>query len=95
MSEAIKTTDHQEIRKWAEQRGGFPATVRATQDNKGPGVLRIDFDEGEPDDALERIDWDNFFQKFDAENLAFLYQDETKGGATSRFCKLVERDTSE
>ena len=30
------TTDHDEIRKWAEERGGRPATVRSTHD-KGHG----------------------------------------------------------
>jgi hypothetical protein len=48
--------------------------------------LRIDF--AEPDDSLERISWDDFFQAFDENKLAFLYQDEP----SSRFGKLVSRD---
>ena len=85
MSEAKTTTNHEEIRKWAEARGGKPSRVR----NGDGGVLRIDF--GEPEDELEEIGWDKFFEIFDENDLAFLYQDKTKDGGTSRFNKLVNR----
>jgi hypothetical protein len=86
MSEARTTTNHDEIRKWAEARDGHPAMV----DAKGSGgILRIDF--GEPEDGLEQIEWDEFFRVFDDNKLAFLYQDEVKSGKTSRFNKFVER----
>jgi hypothetical protein len=32
VSTATKTTDHDTIRRWAEQRGGHPATVAATRE---------------------------------------------------------------
>ncbi|WP_315927062.1 hypothetical protein [Mesorhizobium sp. SP-1A] len=87
MSEAITTTDHDEIRRWAEDRGGKPARVKTS----GPGgILRIDF--GEPEDELEEIGWDRFFQIFDRNGLAFLYQKKTSSGGESRFNKFVERD---
>jgi hypothetical protein len=86
MSEAKTTTNHDEIRKWAEARGGKPSRVRNGGDG---GVLRIDF--GEPEDELEEIGWDKFFEIFDENDLAFLYQDKTKDGGTSRFNKLVNR----
>jgi hypothetical protein len=90
--EAKTTTNHSEIRKWVEARGGAPATVAATAEGDEPGVLRILFQEEESGDTLEEISWDDFFEKFEDENLAFLYQDETKQGKTSRFFKLVNRD---
>ena len=31
-------TDHEEIRKWAEERGGVPATVKRTESNGEAGV---------------------------------------------------------
>src|SRR3546814_808769 len=71
MSQAVKTTDHDEIRTWAEERNGRPAVIR-TKGRKG-GVLRIDF--GEPEDDLKEIEWDEFFEIFDDANLAFLHQD--------------------
>jgi hypothetical protein len=88
--EARQTTDHEEIRRWAEQRGGRPATVEGTeQRGEHAGVLRIAFRD---DEDLEEISWDEFFEKFDEEKLAFLYQDRTKDGDESRFFKLIERE---
>lgn len=93
MSTSETTTDHDAIRKWVENRGGRPTVVRATEDNgKRGGLLRIDF--REKDDALDEIDWDEFFRIFDQNKLAFLYQEKTKDGEVSRFNKFVERDKS-
>lgn len=89
MTQAQKTQDHKTIRQWTEARGGVPATVAATADDDEPGVLRIDFPGYSGDDTLERISWEEFFDKFDEENLSFRYQDETEDGDVSRFCKFV------
>jgi hypothetical protein len=89
MSDGQVTTDHDTIREWIEERGGVPATVKSTRSGEDAGLLRVDF---EPrDEALEPIDWNTFFEKFDRENLAFLYQDRLAEGATSRFHKFVNR----
>lgn len=85
------TTNHREIRQWVEDRGGKPATVKRTKTGQRPGVLRIDFPGYSGKDSLETISWEEFFEKFEAEELAFLYQEQTKKGSTSRFFKLVER----
>ncbi|HYZ85662.1 MAG TPA: hypothetical protein VE621_14725 [Bryobacteraceae bacterium] len=88
------TTDHDEIRRWAEKRGGVPARVRGTaDDDDDPGLLRIDFPVDGPDPNLEPISWDEWFKKFDQKQLAFLYQDETSNGELSYFNKLVSRAT--
>lgn len=82
------TTNHDEIRQWVEARGGFPATVAGTESRgEEAGLLRIDYPGFSGKDTLERIDWDTWFEKFDSENLAFLYQDKKN----SRFSKLVRR----
>jgi hypothetical protein len=86
MSEANQTTDHETIRRWIEERGGHPSRVKGAKEG---GLLRIDF--GKPEDNLEKIEWDDFFSIFDENNLAFLHQDETKDGKTSRFSKFVSR----
>jgi hypothetical protein len=52
-------------------------------------VLRIDFEPKES--RLEPIAWDEFFDKFDKEELAFLYQEKTADGSVSRFHKFVNR----
>jgi hypothetical protein len=92
MAESKTTTNHDEIRRWAEARGGHPAAVRDTGDGGDPGILRIDF--GEPEESLEEISWDEFFRKFDENNLAFLYQEQTEGGGESRFNKFVSRENA-
>jgi hypothetical protein len=90
MSTSDTTTDHDKIRTWAEERGGRPATVKGTESGgDDAGILRIDFQD--PDDRLEEISWDDWFDKFEEASLAFLYQDEKKDGETSTFFKLVKR----
>jgi hypothetical protein len=93
MAQANVTTDHDKIRKWAESRGGQPATVKDTGDDEEAGILRLDFDP--PDAGLEKISWDEFFEKFDDADLAFLYQEKTASGKTSRFHKFIDRDSAE
>lgn len=86
------TIDHAEIRQWVEERGGYPATVVGTErDAEQAGVLRIDYPGYSGLETLQRISWDEFFEKFDQEKLAFLHQDKTKDGHPSRFSKLIDR----
>lgn len=89
MASATTTTDHGLIRKWVEERGGRPARVKGTEDKGGEGILRVDF--AEPDEKLEQVSWEEFFHTFEDRELAFLHQDETGGGKTSRFFKFVHR----
>ena len=88
------TTDHEEIRRWAEERQGQPACVKGTGSSGDIGVLRIDFPGGE-EEKLQKIAWGDWFDKFDERNLAFLFQEKTAGGQTSRFNKIVSKDTAE
>ena len=89
------TTDHDEIRKWVEARDGKPVSVKGTGDEDEPGVLRIDFPGGAGNDRLEAIPWEAWFEKFDENELAFLYQDKKADGEQSTFFKLVSRETAE
>lgn len=89
-SQTRTTTDHDEIRKWVEDHDGRPATVSDTAAaGDEAGVLRIDFPGGDSD--LETIGWEDWFEKFDREKLALLYQAEKTDGSDSTFCKLVQR----
>lgn len=88
--ESNTTTNHDEIRKWVEERGGRPAIVKGTE--KGDSaLLRIDYPGYSGADTLEEIEWDEFFKIFDDNQLAFLYQSETEDGGKSRFSKFVNR----
>lgn len=93
MASAQRTTDHSKIKKWVEERGGHPAAVKATERGDDVGLLRIDFPGYSGENELEDISWEDFFDKFEEKHLAFLYQEKDGDGKTSRFNKLVSRDS--
>jgi hypothetical protein len=86
MTSARQTTDQDEIRRWVEERQGTPSRVK---DSGEGGILRIDF--GDRDEALEPIEWEEFVQIFEKNDLSFLHQDKTEDGKLSRFNKFVSR----
>jgi hypothetical protein len=89
MPSSKTTTNHDEIRKWVEKNGGCPARVKSTGRGKNdPGVLRIDYPGFSGQTTLAKMDWDEWFEAFDANKLAFVYQPST------RFSKLVSRSTA-
>ncbi|MGH9970627.1 MAG: hypothetical protein ACREBG_22950 [Pyrinomonadaceae bacterium] len=57
-------------------------------------MLRIDYPGYSGEETLEPITWEEFFEAFEKNKLAFLYQEETKGGKQSRFSRLIDRDTA-
>lgn len=63
-----RTIKHEVIRQWAERRHGVPALVRTTTD-----ALRIKLGNDEP--QYEPISWEKWFEVFDANNLAFVYEE--------------------
>lgn len=93
-AQAKVTTDHDEIRQWAEERGARPACVRNTGDKGDIGILRLDFPGYSGGDSLQEISWQDFFDKFDERGLALLHQDSTARGQRSNFNKLVSRETA-
>jgi hypothetical protein len=92
MTDAKKTTDHEEIRQWVEERNGKPASVAGTSKrDEDVGLVGIDFTEDGEDESLEEISWDEFFEKFEQKQLAFLYQEQKANGEPSTFNKFVVR----
>jgi hypothetical protein len=91
------TRDHDEIRKWAEARGAVPAEVRGTEKGGEPGIIRFEFPDApnHNDSKLEEISWDEFFEKFDENDLELVYQEKTADGQPSNFNKLVHPDSEE
>jgi len=85
------TTDHKKIQQWVDERGGRPARVKGTESKNSPGLLRIDYPGFSGEESLEEISWEEFFDGFERNGLAFLYQDKTADGKVSRFSKLIER----
>lgn len=85
------TTDHDEIRKWAESKDGKPAAVGRTHGENDVGIIRIMFPDAarSEHDALVEISWDEFFEEMDKRKLAVVYEED------SRFNKIVGADTAE
>ena len=82
------TTDHQQIRQWAEKKGGKPAAVSKTHDENDVGIIRIMFPDAprSEHEGLTEISWDEFFAEFDSRKLALVYDED------SMFSKVVSRD---
>jgi len=96
MANLSKTTrDHEQIRRWAEERGGKPSHVKSTGSGEDIGILRIDFPGYGSQGSLEPISWEEWFEKFDEKNLALLYEEETAAGQRSNFNKIVSAETAE
>jgi hypothetical protein len=91
------TRDHDEIRKWAENHGAVPAEVANTERAGEPGILRFEFPKApnHNDSKLKEIPWDDFFEKFDENDLELLYQEKTADGQKSNFNKLVHPSSDE
>lgn len=87
--------DHDEIQRWAEERGAKPAAVRNTSGEEGIGIIRLDFPGYSGGDSLEEIEWEEWFEKFDDNNLALVVQEKMANGQKSNFNKLVNRENVE
>jgi hypothetical protein len=88
---SLVTTDHDVIRRWADERNGVPATVDGTEHGGRAGVLRIDF-RGGAGDRLRHIGWDEWFGVFDERRLNFIYQETRSDGRQSNFFRLESPD---
>ena len=94
MALSKETTDHDEIRQWAESRGAIPSEVASTHSKEEAGILRFQFPDApeKNDDALSEISWEAFFDKFDENGLTFLYQEKNASGHKSNFNKFVREE---
>jgi hypothetical protein len=88
--QTLVTTNHDVIRRWAEERGAIPATVSGTEHGDELGVLTLDF--GGDDQELRHVSWDEWFATFDARRLNFIYQEQLSDGRQSNFFRLESPD---
>jgi hypothetical protein len=88
---SLVLTDHEEIRKWIEARGGRPAHVKRTGGGDDVGMIRIDFPGYSGEGSLEPISWEQWFEKFEEKNLALVVEKQPPEGDKGRFNKLVSR----
>ena len=94
MASAQPLTDHDQIREWAEQRGGRPACVKGTGAKNDTGMIRLNFPGFSGEESLQEISWDEWFRQFDENNLALVVEEKTSRGQKSNFNKLVSRETA-
>jgi hypothetical protein len=69
--------------------------VKGTERDNEPGILRFEFPDARNhnDSKLEEISWDEFFAKFDENDLELLYQEKTADGQVSNFNKLIHPES--
>jgi hypothetical protein len=74
------TTDHTEIRRWAEFNGAVPTEVLPHILDSEPARLRMMLAEQALDHENVRIiAWEDFFVKFDGLGLTFVYDNDRAG----------------
>ncbi|UBU18366.1 Rho termination factor N-terminal domain-containing protein [Nonomuraea gerenzanensis] len=88
---SLVTTNHEVIKRWAEEREAVPATVEGTEHGDHLGVLRLDFP-GYGGDKLRQVSWDEWFGTFDERGLNFIYQERRSDGSPSNFFRLENPD---
>jgi hypothetical protein len=91
------TTDHDEIRRWASERGAKPATLACPGTDAGEekidqlGMLHLDVPGFDSQQPRHPMDWEEWFQQFEEHKLALPYQEQTPAGELSNFNKIVTR----
>lgn len=87
MAEQKKTTDHNAIQQFAENRDMKPAAVKTTTSDGGQEMIRLMQPKSSESDNenLKEISWNEWFEDFDKNKLALVYDEE------SNFNKLVNR----
>lgn len=85
--QTLVTTNHEVIRRWAEERGGVPSTVPGTEYGDHLGVLRFQFP-GFGSEDLTEVTWEEFFATVDQRNLNFIFQEHMSDGTQSNFFRF-------
>jgi len=94
-------TSHQEIRQWAEARGGNPLLLDTPDGTGSRTLLQLTFgqhalntDGNEGPDRLggfQLVSWDDWFAALEASGLALRVSDDLAGGDEAEF-EFVPRD---
>jgi hypothetical protein len=84
-SETVVTTDHDEIKAWADAHGARPVQVL------GSGDVVLDLPQIEMHEITRPVDWDAWFDAFETWKLAFLYQSRRADGTEPIHNELVAR----
>ncbi|MFC6906640.1 hypothetical protein ACFQGH_15700 [Halalkalicoccus tibetensis] len=91
--ETRMTTDHGTIRNWIESNDLAVARTAETARNRSGGLTVVT--EGRTDDSIKEVSWDEFFETFEDEGLAFVYRTETMGPEEQLYYEFVPREDAE
>lgn len=89
MNRRVETTDHVTIRQWVEQRKGTPAVLQRA-DGYGSS-LRIILPNHKEPPSVRPIDWQQFFEEFEREQLVFVHEPDNGRSGPKHAPKLVKR----
>lgn len=94
-------TKPEDIRQWAEARGGYPMLMEVPSGSRSRTVLQITFGqdalntgESQGQDrpgGFELVGWDEWIAALEQENLAIRVSDDPSGGREAEF-DFVQRD---
>jgi hypothetical protein len=85
MDDSKITTDHREIKDWAEKHDGVPVVLKDPASGR-PTALSIFFPDRDVGAPVEEISWSKFFREFDEKDGEFVYKDSEE----SNFFKIIE-----
>lgn len=87
-SEFKRTLDHDTIRQWIEEHSGTPIN---TADTNSDEIIDIGF--GPTIGDSQKITWDEFFERFDTNKLAFRYTDDVVRGQEKQSYSFISSDS--
>ena len=89
---AIKyTISEEKIRSWIEEYGGVPVLVKGVEENGKESTEMIHVAFGPLLPEMEEIEWEEFFERMENEQLALEYDDSAPRGKIPDF-EFVDRD---
>lgn len=66
--------------------------MKGTGGKGDTGMIRLDFPGYSGEESLQPISWDEWFEAFDRNNLAMVYEETMASGQKSNFNKIVSRE---
>ncbi|MDX2154544.1 MAG: hypothetical protein SFV54_27630 [Bryobacteraceae bacterium] len=84
----LATRNIEVVKRWAEERGAVPTTVRTRQSGNQVRTLRFIFPASESRGRLEEIEWEEFAEPFNGRKLVFLFQEQMRVGRQSNFFRF-------
>ncbi|MEV1143814.1 hypothetical protein AB0I76_09025, partial [Micromonospora sp. NPDC049799] len=89
---SLVTTNHDVIRRWAQERGATPATISGTEREGRAGVLTFNMPGYRESSRIREIPWDEWFGTFDQRKLNLIYQEQLRNGRQSNFFRTESPD---